>query len=219
MALSPTTKIKNREYINKIRHGSPKLQEVLREKCRQRMRERRNQLFNRSRFGLQLDSIHMQDTLTEIIRQEFKNLATLDDGGTSLTFKEIDEPLSLEEALELENEIVHEQEEWILQEYEKFSRDEIESLVIYADSENKEVFCPICQKGILQEKNKDVSCATCGLKLTGHTIQEVKELINESVKIHTFNCVKVPTFMIIPDNYNLELYLVCYDCSTLAFIC
>lgn len=81
------------------------------------------------------------------------------------------------------------------------------------------MFCPICQKDILQEKNKDVSCTTCGLKLTGHTIQEVKELINESVKIHTFNCVKVPTFMIIPDNCNLELYLVCYDCSTLTFIC
>lgn len=79
------------------------------QKCRQRMRERRSQLFNRSRFGLQLDSTHMQDALTEIIRQEFKNLATSNDGGASLTFKEIDEPLSQEEALELENEIVHEQ--------------------------------------------------------------------------------------------------------------
>lgn len=33
MALSPTmtSKLKNRDYANKIRHGSPKLQEVLRE--------------------------------------------------------------------------------------------------------------------------------------------------------------------------------------------
>lgn len=92
-------------------------------------------------------------------------------------------------------------------------------MVIYADSEGREVFCPICQKDILREENNDVSCATCGLKLTGRTMQEVKHLINESVKTHTFNCVKVPTFMIIPDNCNLDLYLVCHDCSTLAFIC
>lgn len=51
----------------------------------------------------------MQDTLTEIIRQEFKNLATLDDNDKSIIFKEIEEPLSQEEAIELENEIVCEQ--------------------------------------------------------------------------------------------------------------
>lgn len=73
------------------------------------MREKRDQLFNRRRFGLQLDSIHMQDTLTELMRQEFKNLATSHDGGASFIFKEIDEPLSQEEAIELENKIVHEE--------------------------------------------------------------------------------------------------------------
>ncbi|EFN68624.1 hypothetical protein EAG_00755 [Camponotus floridanus] len=215
MALSPTmtSKLKSRDYANKIRHGSPKLQEVLREKCRQRLRERRNQLFNRRRFGLQLDSIQMQDTLTEIIRQEFKNLATSNDNGISLTFKEIDEPLSQEEAIELENEIVREEE------YEKFSHDEIKSYVMYADNKEKEVFCPICQKTILKEENNDVYCATCGLKLTGRTIQEVKQLIDENIKIHAFNCIRVPTFMIMPDNSNLDLYLVCHDCSTLALIC
>jgi len=73
------------------------------------MREKRDQLFNRRRFGLELDSRHVQDTLTEIMREEFKSLATSDNGGTSVTFEEIDEPLSQEEAIELENEIVHDQ--------------------------------------------------------------------------------------------------------------
>ena len=73
------------------------------------MREKRDQLFNKRRFGLELNSRHMQDTLTEIIRQEFKNLATLDDNDKSITFKEIEEPLSQEETVELENEIVCEQ--------------------------------------------------------------------------------------------------------------
>jgi len=73
------------------------------------MREKREQLFNRRRFGSELNSRHMQNTLTEIIRQEFKNLATSDDNGTSFTFKEIEEPITQEEAIKLENEIVYEQ--------------------------------------------------------------------------------------------------------------
>ncbi|KYM97238.1 PREDICTED: RPA-interacting protein B-like [Cyphomyrmex costatus] len=214
-----TSKLKNRECVNKIRHGSPKLQEVLREKCRQKMREKREQLFNKRRFGLELHSRHMQDTLTEIIRQEFKNLATLDDDNKRVIIKEIEEPLSQEEASELENEIVYEQEQWIIQEYEKILQDEIEHLTMYADNENREVFCPICLKAILAEKNNCVGCPVCGLKLTGHTMQKVRHLINESVNIHAFNCVKVPLFTIIPDNSNVNLYLICHDCSTLALIC
>jgi hypothetical protein len=71
------------------------------------MREKRDQLFNEHRFGLDPKSRHVQDTLTEIVHQEFKNLTTSDGKGT---FKEIiNEPLTLEEAIELENEIIHEQ--------------------------------------------------------------------------------------------------------------
>ncbi|XP_012521364.1 RPA-interacting protein [Monomorium pharaonis] len=216
MALSPatTSKLRNRDCANKIRHGAPKLQDVLRERCRQRMREKRGQLFNKHRFSLEPKSTHVQDTLAEIVHQEFKNLTM-----TKGTFKEIDEPLTQEEAIELENEIIYEQEQWIFQEYEKLLQDEIEYLVTYADNENREVFCPMCQKAILTEENNCVSCLVCGLKLTGRTIQEVRHLINKSVNTHAFSCVKTPVFLIIPDNCNLNLYLTCHDCSTLALIC
>lgn len=73
------------------------------------MREKRDQLFNRHRFGLESNSKPVHDTLTEIIRHELKNLATSDDSGTHFTFKEIDEPLTQEEAIELENKIVYEE--------------------------------------------------------------------------------------------------------------
>ncbi|XP_077281733.1 RPA-interacting protein [Temnothorax americanus] len=214
-----TSKCRNRDCANKIRHGAPKLQEVLRERCRQRMREKRSQLFNRHRIGLESNWKPVQDTLTEIIRQEFKSLATSDDSGTSLTFREIDEPLTQEEAIKLENEIVYEQEQWIVQEYEKILQDEIDYFATYADNENREVFCPMCQKAILAEENNCVNCPVCGLKLTGRTMQEVRHLINQSVNVHAFNCVQMPVFMVIPDNCNLNLYLICHDCSTLALIC
>ncbi|XP_011881737.1 PREDICTED: RPA-interacting protein B [Vollenhovia emeryi] len=214
-----TSKLRNRDCANKIRHGAPKLQEVLRERCRQRMRDKRSQLFDRHRFGVESHSKPVQDSLTEIIRQEFKNLATEENNGASLTFKEIDEPLTQDEAIELENEIVFEEEQWIFQEYEKILQDEIEYFAMYADNENKEVFCPICQKAILAEENNCVNCPVCGLKLTGRTMQEVRHLINQSVNTHAFNCVQVPVFMVIPENCKINLYLICHGCSTLALIC
>lgn len=70
------------------------------------MREKRDQLFNKHRFGLDPKSKHVQDTLAEIVHQEFKNLKTSDGNGT---FNEIDEPLIQQEAIELENEIIYEQ--------------------------------------------------------------------------------------------------------------
>lgn len=78
------------------------------------MREKRDQLFNKHRFNLETNSKPVQDTLTEIIRQEFKTLATSNDNSTSFTFKEIDEPLTQEEAIKLENEIVYEEGNWLL---------------------------------------------------------------------------------------------------------
>jgi len=67
----------------------------------------------------------------------------------------------------------------MLQEYEKISQDEIESLATYADNDSREVFCPICQKAILTEEGNSINCMTCGLKLTGRTMQEVRYLIND----------------------------------------
>lgn len=116
-----------------------------------------------------------------------------------------------------ENNIVPEQ--WIFQEYEKILQEEMEYLAMYADNENREVFCPICQKAILAEENNCVNCSICGLKLTGRTMQEVRHLINQSVNIHAFNCIQTPLFMVLPDGCNLNLYMICHDCSTLELIC
>lgn len=75
------------------------------------MREKRIQLFNSQRFGLESDSSHIQDTLTDIVRQEFQNLMTLDwKDDPSLTPNESDEFLfEEEEEVKLENDIIQEQ--------------------------------------------------------------------------------------------------------------
>lgn len=109
-------------------------------------------------------------------------------------------------------------EQWIFHEYEKMWQ-EIEFLAMCADNEDREVFCPMCQKAILIEENNCVICTACKLRLAGHTTQEVKYLVNESVNVHALTCSKMPVFITIPDNNNINLYVICHDCSTLSLIC
>ncbi|OAD62779.1 RPA-interacting protein [Eufriesea mexicana] len=218
MKLSPTIdmKLRNRNSINKLKHSSPKLQEVLRERCRQRMREKRGQLFNKRRFGLEINSKNVQDTLTEIVRKELKNLATTDLDPTLNPFSPIvNEPLDPEEALELENEILNEEEQWILQEYEKMTQEEIELLAMVADQETDEVICPICQISNLIEKENKVSCQSCNFVLNNCiNVKEVGYLIRQCVDTHSIGCKESPGFLPIAENNNISLYLICDQCST-----
>lgn len=113
-------------------------------------------------------------------------------------------------------------DEWILQDYENMLQNELEywiNWINYIDNEIKEVFCPICQKVILIEKNNCVFCTLCGLKLAECTVQKLGYLINKNVKTHADNCTKTPTFMVIPDNNRSNLSMICCDCSTLSLIC
>lgn len=72
------------------------------------MREKRGQLFNRNRFGLEINSKNVQDTLTEIVRKELNNLATTDLNPILNPFF-VNEPLDPEEAIELEAKILDEE--------------------------------------------------------------------------------------------------------------
>lgn len=107
----------------------------------------------------------------------------------------------------------------MLQEYDRILQEETEYLATFIDHENNDVICPICQQAILTEENDCLTCAACGLMLAGRTLQKAKRLINECVCEHTNKCIKTPTFTIIAESNNINLYIVCYDCSTLALIC
>ncbi|EZA59766.1 hypothetical protein DMN91_008387 [Ooceraea biroi] len=222
MAFSPTKaqKFKNRESAYRIKYGSPKMQEILRENCRQRMRENRMELFNKRRLGLENNSCSVQERLMNIVRMEFKRLATKEET------MDTDEPLSIEEAIELENQIIYEQEQWILQEYEKISQDELEYLIMFADSDNsRDVFCPVCLKALLieeliEEKTVCVSCKNCKYRLNNRKLKDVKLSITRSFNAHAFNCATSPVFMV-ASGYNRthRIHMVCNVCSTSALIC
>ena len=74
------------------------------------MRERRGQLFNRRRFGEAEPVEDVQTTLTNIVRKEFNDLTSISLNTNTETFNSVfDNPLEVEEALELEAEIVAEE--------------------------------------------------------------------------------------------------------------
>ena len=79
------------------------------QRCRERMRERRGQLFNRRRLGV-TEPLDVQETLNGIVRKEFNELTSVDWKTNSEAFNSVfDNALELEEALELEAEIVSEE--------------------------------------------------------------------------------------------------------------
>ncbi|KAG8037423.1 hypothetical protein G9C98_005633 [Cotesia typhae] len=67
-----SNKLNNIEAANRLRHGSPQFKAVLRQRCRKQMQERRDKLFNARRIGLDDKDECIENTLTEIVRREFK---------------------------------------------------------------------------------------------------------------------------------------------------
>lgn len=80
------------------------------QRCRERLREKRRELFNSRRVGISdADKEEIQDTLTQIVRKEFSDLTIMnvDESGDSLDFNR--EPLTEEEAFAIEKEILAEE--------------------------------------------------------------------------------------------------------------
>ncbi|KAL7294404.1 hypothetical protein TKK_0012406 [Trichogramma kaykai] len=196
--------------IKRNKFDLPKLQEILRQKCQQQIRERRYQLLNKRRFEL-LSPNDVQETLTEIVRQEFSNLGTTEKSDIDTSTKTIiNSPLDFEEALNEENYLIAEQEQWILQEYERLLQSEEQMFDMLED----EVLCPMCQKSFLEEIPDFISCDMCGLKIrTEISLNKFKYYLELYVNMHSNNCLQVPQFSLVLNNNNTSLQISCLACS------
>ncbi|OXU21789.1 hypothetical protein TSAR_010183 [Trichomalopsis sarcophagae] len=187
-----------------------KFQEILRQKCHQQMRERRGQLFNKGRSGL-FPVPNVQETLTEIVRQEFNKLATAEKSDITTSTKTIiNSPLNQDEALREESELLAEEEQWILQEYERLMHSEEEMF----DTLEDEVICPMCHKSFLEEIPDFIVCSSCGLKIrTEITLTKFKYNLESHVNMHSERCLKVPDFSLVYENNHVSLGITCLTCS------
>ncbi|XP_012283965.1 uncharacterized protein LOC105701638 [Orussus abietinus] len=218
ITLSPSAsnKVKTREAARKIKHGSPKLQEVLRERCRQRMKEKRSQLFNSRRLNLDNSTEHVQETLLEIVRSELSVLATSDLVDNEDFFPEPDYPLNPDEELELENKIMAEEGLWILEEYERLIYSEEKMLASFAEDLEGKVGCPVCVKGVLTNIHTNIVCNLCQLTFPATvTLKDLEQAISECAMSHSINCSAIPSFEFLQDDNGRSLYLTCHTCSTL----
>ncbi|XP_032679688.1 uncharacterized protein LOC116848056 [Odontomachus brunneus] len=219
MAQNPctnTTRLRNRDYANRIRQGL--CRNVLGEMCEQKVQERRDKLreeINRHRHDCR--NLYEIQVLKLMSRELLHVVTPLCEKRN----EEIDSILTEEQVLKLQqDQIVQEQEQWMLQEYDRILQEETEYLAMFVDRETNSMICPTCQKTVLAEESNYLTCTACGLMLAGRTSQEAKHLINKCVCEHAAKCTKTPTFIsLISESNNMNLYMVCYDCSTLALIC
>ncbi|XP_043471986.1 RPA-interacting protein-like [Leptopilina heterotoma] len=213
LTLSPSarTKRKTIEAANKIKHGSPKLHQVLRQRCRERMRERRDELFNGRRLGLDSPPDDVQETLSTILRKEFDEIisADLEEEPSKLVF---DDPLELEEAIQLEAEIMVEEEQWIFEEYcRQLEREEEESM------SEEVVFCPICLKTALVKVAEFINCKKCDIYFpTLLSLTEFKDKLSKVTDDHMLHCTKPPIFTVMPDSSVVELFICCETCHSFS---
>lgn len=207
---SATMKLKTRDCAHRMKQGSPKLQEVLRERCRRRMKEKRSELFQRRRLDMDRAPETIQNTLKEMMHDEVRSLIESD----------INREFDLDDELELERAFLAEQEQWVVQEYETIMNTEDEFLAALDNSHLQEsVTCPMCQKALLKENSECIYCTACEFRLPAQIgLKNLLISITEKVEIHSLTCRNMPCFTIIPDNDDNNLYLTCYSCSTLTHV-
>lgn len=219
--LSPSllAKLKIRDTVNRMKNKSPQLQEVLRQRCREKMKERRGEIFNRRRLGLEFASKELEHTMTDVICEEINNLESMEWQKPIDKLLLFSEPLDQDEALQLETEMNVNEEAWIFEEYERMLQDEIEWLESLSYENSKEILCPICQKSTLIETSNSVDCKACELHLTNcSSVQTVGNFIDNCVNSHSLICNSVPGFTILNENGTSSLYMMCEDCSSLTCV-
>ncbi|KAL7294403.1 hypothetical protein TKK_0012405 [Trichogramma kaykai] len=215
--LSPNNSrhLKNLQAARRIKNGSPKIREMLRQRCRQRMHERRDEIFLKRRHGLTNYSEEVKETLTEILHQEFENVASMEWDNPSIQLKSISQggvlkhDESFEETFDIDEEA---EEQWILEDYQNMLWDQQQIQSMFEDH----VKCPICFTHLLREIPDFVVC-DCGLKLPLQTNLEcLKHNLREQVNIHSSSCLDVPKFSVFNDGEHLSLCLTCLSCDAFA---
>ncbi|XP_058805029.1 RPA-interacting protein isoform X1 [Phymastichus coffea] len=226
--LSPTNLIKKKTQnaARKIKNGSPKLQEILRQRCRQRMHEKRNELFFKRRPGLIDFSQNEKETLADIIHSEFEYLASMEWSGITISSSKSENSLQkvlsanqhephflvVDHSFDIEEEI---EEQWIIEEYQKILWEQKQLSSMF---DNDGVICPVCLKNFLYEISNYAVC-NCGFKLPIQMgLVHLKHNIQEQINIHSLTCLHAPSFSIFQEGENVSLCLTCTSCDIFTLV-
>lgn len=182
-------KIRARNCALMLKHGSPKLRDLLRQNCRIKMKESRENAFSSARSA----TIEKRQLIKTIVKEELMN-------------QEMDHDITLHE--NILQEIFDNWDSWQNEEYER-------EFMALTDTDENRIFCPVCLKNLLTLKENIISC-NCGLRLYyPKSLSEFYGTILMNVKIHEERCLDKLTFFTEPkDGFNvLGLNAFCASCD------
>lgn len=159
---------------HRFKYGSPKLVDMMREKCRLRIKEARSDHLLRKRNIVQEEKA----LLESIVRQELS---------------ELEQDIELQELIF--QELIAEADEWLFEEYERFGCYQID------EYEQEVVFCPLCQKDkLVPTGDGSVMRCSCGtvIKHPGG-IMGIAAGVRNTLEEHSQCCDEEVHFFLEPD--------------------
>ncbi|XP_052897481.1 RIP-like protein [Anopheles moucheti] len=181
-------KLRSKDAARRFKYGSPKLVDMMREKCRIRIKEARNDQFLKKR-NIMLEE---KSFLESIVREELS---------------ELEHDIALQELIY--KELMEDTEQWLF--YEQAENYLIDSY------DTDTVFCPICEHNVLQldSEAKRLSCS-CGVLLQYEgTMETFGKLVSETIAQHATRCASNLQFFTEPvvDVDFVQLNAFCLGCD------
>ncbi|KAF6203918.1 hypothetical protein GE061_002256 [Apolygus lucorum] len=195
------SKLRDRSSMYKRRNESPKFRDLLRERCRSRIKASRRALL--TEFRQKADNDTIRDVFSSMLHEEIK---VLKEGI----------PESKEED-NISQEYPDDEEQWLLSEYEKVLANE--EAILFGEWEN-EVICPLCEKSALVQTIDDsIACHKCNQRFPdGTSLHGLREVLDGSIATHNASCTEQSQFALISDNESTGFYQICDSCGLMVHL-
>uniref|UniRef100_A0A8D8B6H4 RIP-like protein n=1 Tax=Culex pipiens TaxID=7175 RepID=A0A8D8B6H4_CULPI len=189
---SSAQKARSKLAARRFKYGSPKLVDAMREKCRIRIKEARNEHLFQKRNIIQEE----KELLETIVRQELS---------------ELEQDIQLQELIF--QELIVDADEWLFAEYEKSENYQID------EYGQEEVFCPVCQRaGLKAVKVAGMVRCECGVQLRlpegAGQMEQFGRLLRGTVEGHGSRCESDLQFFVEPGSDECgQLSAFCPGCD------
>lgn len=192
--------------IHKFLSSSPlspqnidQLRQNIRQECKYRLKNKRRELFNKSRQDLE-----------QIVSNEFQKISfnfKQEVSKSDLLFDEID----LKILQSIEQDILKEELDWFNEELTRVV-EEYENIDDQCSRLNA-VICPLCLGGTLSLNENIIKCTKCKNYLSQNMeLETFRFKLENIIQIHQNSCSSPPTFLLVPNEMLPSLLLICTDC-------
>ncbi|XP_030024274.1 RPA-interacting protein [Manduca sexta] len=195
--MSPSFK----NIVPKPKQSPIELKEKLRKNYKIKVQKCRGALIDRLRGSL--DEKELCGKLTEIYANECND--------------QIIDNEELELLEEIRKELIQEELDWWIKQYETSHLDDIDWSAL---EEENSVICPICLKNNFTfENNNNLCCTSCNISFkTDMSLLDVKKSIEDSLEKHNLACSREAQFTIIPDTEEIHMYIFCEFCKEMKCV-